>query len=342
MGPLAYCVLIQPPAAPYFQPMVGGQVPRRSVAVAILAMALAGGCARDGAVDAASTTAGSAGSPGLDAAVSSPAAVGGRHIVLPGETLSRLAEQYGVPSAELARVNRIERPYGLLAGQVLTIPGRSGREAATYKVRPGDTLAAIAARRGLRLSEVVAANPGIDPDRVRAGKQVRLPGEVAMPPAPAMAAEEVELVRKAGQAKPPSLSGDGFVWPLRGKVLSRFGEKPDGTRNDGINIAAPAGTPVLAAENGIVVYAGERLAGFGQTLLVRHAGGFTTAYAHNQKLLVRLGDPVRRGQRIATVGATGSVLQPQLHFELRAGSSPIDPQLHLDGEGKQTKVASRG
>jgi len=105
-------------------------------------------------------------------------------------------------------------------------------------------------------------------------------------------------------------------------------------------VADDEDSPVLAAENGIVVYAGDRLAGFGQTLLVRHAGGFTTAYAHNQKLLVRLGDPVRRGQRIATVGATGSVLQPQLHFELRAGSSPIDPQLYLDGDRPPTKVGS--
>ncbi len=327
--------------------MMGRYGTARSVAVAIAAAVAVAGCARDGAVDSASTTAGSSGRSGGGAAdAASSAAVGGRHIVLPGETLSELAERYGVPLSEFARANRIERPYGVRAGQVLTVPGSAaaaGRGPTTYKVRPGDTLAAIAARNGLRLGEVAAANPGLDPDRVRAGQQVRIPGEVAMPPAPPMTAEEIESVRKASQAKPPSLSGEGFAWPLRGgKVLSRFGDKPDGTRNDGVNIAAPAGSPVLAAENGIVVYAGDRLSGYGQTLLVRHAGGFTTAYAHNQKLLVRLGDPVRRGQRIATVGATGGVRQPQLHFELRAGSSPIDPQLYLDGDRPPTKVASSG
>lgn len=333
--------------------MVGGHGPARPLAVAIVAVMVAtvAGCARDGAVESASqaTTGSGPAGRGADAAAS-PVAAGGRHVVLPGETLSRLAERYGVPMADLARANRIERPYGLHAGQVLTIPGgRGGRPerdtvAKTYKVRPGETLAGIAARNGLRLGDIVAANPGLDPDRVRAGQLVRIPGEVAMPSAPLMTAEEIELVRRASKTKPPSLSGDGFAWPLRGKVLSRFGEKPDGTRNDGVNIAAAAGSPVLAAENGVVVYAGDKLAGYGETLLVRHAGGFTTAYAHNQKLLVRLGEPVRRGQRIATVGATGGVRQPQLHFELRAGSSPIDPQLYLDGPGAKDRaeVAARG
>lgn len=322
--------------------MTGGRGPVRSLAVAIAVMAAtAAGCARDAAVDKGSSPAAGV------AEGAAPAAAGTRHVVRPGETLSQLAERYGVPLVDLARANRIEKPYGVQAGQALTIPGR-GRKAgqdvaaATHEVRPGETLAGIAARNGLRLGDIVAANPGLDPDRVRAGQTVRIPGEVAMPSAPMMTAEEIESVRRASKAKPPSLSGDGFVWPLRGRVLSRFGEKPDGTRNDGVNIAAPAGSPVLAAENGVVVYAGDKLAGYGQTLLIRHAGGFTTAYAHNQKLLVRLGEPVRRGQRIATVGASGGVRQPQLHFELRAGSSPIDPQLYLEGDQRQTKVASRG
>jgi murein DD-endopeptidase MepM/ murein hydrolase activator NlpD len=291
-------------------------------------MVAAAGCARDGAVDTASTAAGSAGrGAAADISPTTAGSVGGRHIVLPGETLSELAERYGVTLSELARANRIERPYGVHVGQVFTIPGPgagAGKGPTTYKIRPGDTLAAIAARNGLRLGDVVAANPGLDPDRVRVGQQVRIPGDVAMPPAPPMTAEEVELVRKASQTKPPSLSGEGFAWPLRGgKILSRFGEKPDGTRNDGVNIAASAGSPVLAAgERHRRLRRRQALGLRARRSCVRHAGGFTTAYAHNQKLLVRLGDPVRRGQRIATVGATGGVRQPQLHFELRAGQQP--------------------
>jgi len=112
---------------------------------------------------------------------------------------------------------------------------------------------------------------------------------------------------------------------VNGKIISSFGAKKGGLHNDGINIAAARGAPVRAAENGIVAYAGNELRGFGNLLLIKHADGWTSAYAHNDKLLVRRGDQVRRGQIIARVGSTGSVTSPQLHFELREGSEAIDP-----------------
>jgi len=169
-----------------------------------------------------------------------------------------------------------------------------------------------------------------------------VPGDVVMPAAPPMSPQEVALVQGASRAKPPSLSGDGFVWPARGKVVNGFGDKKDGTRNDGLNIAAPAGSPVLASENGIVVYADDKLPGYGNMLLIRHAGNFTTAYAHAQTLLVKVGDRVKRGQKIATVGTTGGLRTPQLHFELRTGPNAIDPQRYLEGDPNHTEVASRG
>ena len=95
--------------------------------------------------------------------------------------------------------------------------------------------------------------------------------------------------------------------------------------NDGVNVAAPRGTPVLAAQSGVVAYAGNQLRGFGNLVLIRHSNGLMTAYAHNEKLLVAPGDTVRRGQRIAKVGSTGSVASPQLHFEVRNGRQPVDP-----------------
>ena len=114
-------------------------------------------------------------------------------------------------------------------------------------------------------------------------------------------------------------------------MLDEFGVKPDGRRNDGINIAARAGTPVRAAENGIVVYAGSAVPAFGRMLIIRHAGGYLTTYAHNAALLVTVGDRVRRGQIVARVGATGDVARPQLHFQLRAGREPVDPRRLLRG-----------
>jgi len=132
---------------------------------------------------------------------------------------------------------------------------------------------------------------------------------------------------------PPPRTGKGFTWPLKGRVVSNFGAKDGGLRNDGINIRAPKGTPVRAAENGVVAYAGNEIRGFGNLLLIKHAGGYVTAYAHNDALLVQRGQKVKRGQKISTVGSTGTVAQPQLHFEFRKGRRPKDPRTYLSGTG---------
>jgi murein DD-endopeptidase MepM/ murein hydrolase activator NlpD len=127
----------------------------------------------------------------------------------------------------------------------------------------------------------------------------------------------------------PPHTGRGFAWPVRGSLLAGYGPGANGTQNDGINIAARAGTPVLAANDGVVAYAGNELRGFGNLILLKHADGWTTAYAHCETITVRRGDRVKRGQTIARVGATGAVSEPQLHFELRRGTRALDPQSYL-------------
>ncbi len=131
--------------------------------------------------------------------------------------------------------------------------------------------------------------------------------------------------------KPAPRANDAFLWPVQGRVISRFGPKPGGLHNDGLNIAAPRGTPIRAAENGVVVYAGSELAGFGNMVLLKHADGYVTAYAHAADVLVRRGDRVRRGQAIARVGSSGNVDRPQLHFEIRKGRRAINPSARLAG-----------
>ena len=123
--------------------------------------------------------------------------------------------------------------------------------------------------------------------------------------------------------------GERFLWPVKGQIISGFGPKKGGLNNDGINISAPAGTSVMAADNGVVAYAGNELRGFGNLLLIRHADGWVTAYAHNAKLLVKRGEKVKRGQAIAQIGSTGNVSAPQLHFEIRKGTDPVDPLRYL-------------
>ncbi len=125
--------------------------------------------------------------------------------------------------------------------------------------------------------------------------------------------------------KPPPRAGEKFLWPVEGRLVLNYGPKKSGLHNDGINIAAARGAPVLAAENGVVAYAGNELRGFGNLLLIKHADGWMTAYAHNETILVGRGEPVRRGQIVARVGNSGNVTVPQLHFEIRKGTRAVNP-----------------
>jgi murein DD-endopeptidase MepM/ murein hydrolase activator NlpD len=122
-----------------------------------------------------------------------------------------------------------------------------------------------------------------------------------------------------------------FRWPVRGKVITSYGAKTNGKANDGINLAVPEGTPVKAAEDGVVAYSGNELKGYGNLVLIHHSNGYVTAYAHASELLVKRGETVKRGQVIAKSGQSGEVASPQLHFEIRKNSTPVDPLQFLNG-----------
>lgn len=180
---------------------------------------------------------------------------------------------------------------------------------------PGAKPAAVAAAP-LAAPSVIPPDPASKPAPAKPAAVAAAP-----PPQPSAAADE----------EPPARAGGRFLWPVKGKVISSFGPKPDGMHNDGLNIAAGKGTSVVAADNGIVAYSGNELRGFGNLLLVKHADGWITAYAHLDTMAVERGARVKRGQVIGTVGQTGAVSTPQLHFELRRGSQAIDPRGHLQG-----------
>ena len=119
-------------------------------------------------------------------------------------------------------------------------------------------------------------------------------------------------------------------WPVRGRVVEGYGRTAGGRVNDGIDIAVPEGTSVKAAENGVVIYAGDGLKEFGNTVLVRHEDGLVSVYGHASELTVKRGDKVRRGQEIARSGMSGSADTPKLHFEVRKDSAPVDPAKFLE------------
>ena len=154
---------------------------------------------------------------------------------------------------------------------------------------------------------------------------------------PAAAPSAAMVTPAAHEPEPPKAKADvtaampSFRWPVNGRVITAFGPKPSGQQNDGINLAVPEGTPVKSAEDGVVAYSGSELKGYGNLILVRHSNGFVSAYAHNSELLVKRGDNIQRGQIIARAGQTGNVTSPQLHFEIRKGSTPVDPATYLGG-----------
>ncbi|MGH6923598.1 MAG: murein hydrolase activator EnvC family protein, partial [Propylenella sp.] len=159
----------------------------------------------------------------------------------------------------------------------------------------------------------------------------------ATPIAEAHAQQQVAVAPQTGAVgaeaalapQQPAAEASGFRWPVRGRVISGFGKKPNGERNDGINLAVPEGTAVKAAEDGTVIYAGSELKSYGNLVLIRHTGGWVSAYAHNSELKVKRGEDVRRGQVIAASGMSGGVTTPQVHFELRKDAAPVDPLKHL-------------
>ena len=272
------------------------------------------------------------------AAPSRPSAGAGdaTYEVKPGDTLYRISRRFDVALAELGRANDLEEPYAIRAGQRLRIPGDASACCAAPAVAP--------ARVTMNALEPPAAEsePSLGADALPA--TVVRPATAARPATPAAIETPPAVARPAPRPQPVALrqeprelapapvarTGGKFHWPVEGPILARFGPREGVGRNDGINIGAQVGAPVRAAENGVVVYAGNELRGYGNLLLVRHSGGWTSAYAHNSELLVDRGANVSRGQVIAQVGRSGGVSEPQSHFELRKGADAVDPLDYLE------------
>jgi murein DD-endopeptidase MepM/ murein hydrolase activator NlpD len=231
--------------------------------------------------------------------------------------LPPLAGSSGAPAAAAG-------PAPRLTPATAAAPGAAG-----YTVRRGETLSGIARRLDVGLTELARANGIAEPYRVYAGQQLHVPEQGSYRTTTIeFGGDEPRTVRLATGAPPP-LDGDDFLWPVNGKVIGRYGPIDQWRRRDGIDIAARRGAPVLAAQDGIVVYAGDGIRGYGQMVLLRHGQDYITTYAHNATLLVQAGDVVRRGQVIARVGDSGDATQTMLHFELRKGRRPLDPETRL-------------
>jgi len=271
---------------------------------------------------------------------------GGTYGVKKGQTLFAISRETNIPIRSLIDANNLQPPYSLQAGQRLTIPSER-----IHVVGRGDTVYSISRTYGVDMATLTSTNHISPPYNIKVGQRLQLPSRVNTRVAASVSDENappagVPVTRpdndytttnhttteraKSPLPPPPTPSGD-FIWPAQGRIISTFGSKDGGLHNDGVNIAVPTGTPVHAAQNGVVAYAGNELKGYGNLLLVRHANGWMTAYAHNSKLMVKRGDTVKRGQTISLAGSTGSVTTPQIHFEVRKGAKAVDPRTVIGG-----------
>jgi lipoprotein NlpD len=274
------------------------------------------------------------------------------YVVQSGDSLRTIAIRTGAGSEAIARANNLVAPFVIQPGQRLSIPG--GRY---HLVRTGETGIAIARAYGVDWSRIVSTNALTEPYILRTGQRLLIPGSQpesiearaarfhldiddiltggepalaanARPARPSPSSSRV-LPATTPVAEPTARVAGQFAWPLKGSIVKRFGPGKSGERNDGIKIAAPLDTPVLAAADGVVAYVGSDVPALGGLVIVKHGNATTTVYGHAGQLLVQRGQSVKKGQMIALSGNSGFADRPELHFEIRQGRTPVDPLSRL-------------
>jgi murein DD-endopeptidase MepM/ murein hydrolase activator NlpD len=276
-----------------------------------------------------------------------PSPTGSPTVVLnEGQTLWSLARAHGVSVASILEANDLGDATRIRAGTRLVIPGhavapqpsrvtaartQSGQKPLTVTLGEGQTLWSLARAHGTTVEAIVAANGLGDANRVRAGRRLIIPGRTASQAA--RVATTRAATQRAGEAFMKASTtavriARGFLWPARGQLTSRFGWRR-WRHHDGIDIAAPYGSPIYAARPGRVVFAGWYYA-YGRAVIVDHGNGVQTLYGHASKLLVRTGETVSQGQLIARVGASGRATGPHVHFEVRVNGRAVNPMKYMD------------
>ena len=243
------------------------------------------------------------------------------------DTLSEIADRYNLSMQSIIVANNLKPPYTIYPSQRLRLPPPK-----TYTVKPGDTIYDISRMFSTTQTKVVSLNNIQKPYRLRVGQKLKMPlpedqARVAQAkPAP----QSVQKLKRKANLSAPKLSGNGqFAIPVKGKIISSYGPKDGGLHNDGINIAASRGASVGAAQSGVVAYVGNAIEGYGNLVLIKHDKGYMTAYAHLDRVNVKKGQTIAKGQSIGQVGQTGNVSEPQLHFEIRKGTKALNPAVYL-------------
>ena len=238
-------------------------------------------------------------------------------VVARGDTLYSLSRKYSVPVNDLAVMNNLTPPFNLSVGQKIRVPNLA--RVSVEQVRTDDVKVAVKSTNA-----TVQTQPQQKRDAKTIAEKVGTEKKVVATPVKKISSDPTKKLPKIN-----ARSSSKFSWPVRGKILSNYGAKSSGLFNDGINIGATRGTAVKAAENGVVAYAGNEVKGMGNLIIIQHEDGWMTVYAHMDSMVVRRGARVSVGQQIGTVGETGKVDSPQLHFEIRKGTKAYNPTQYL-------------
>jgi len=257
-----------------------------------------------------------------------------------GDTLYSISKKYQTPLRDLIDENKLTAPYVLKSGTKISIP-----KPIYYEVKTGDTLYSIARAHRMNVESLISLNELKAPYQVNSGQLLKINSnelakqsevKVAENVATSGAAKSDIVKNKDVEEKKPAIvenvildKTNRFIWPINGAIISKFGPKTGGLYNDGINIKAKEGAPVKAAEDGVVAYVGNELKGYGNLIILKHSGGWITAYAHLSKTYVKRGAKVEKSQMIAGVGSSGSVDVSQLYFSLRKGRDAVNPESYL-------------
>jgi murein DD-endopeptidase MepM/ murein hydrolase activator NlpD len=231
------------------------------------------------------------------------------HVIASGESLYTIARLYNVTAQALVAANGLSSPDKIYVGQKIVVPGMKGSGAPKNTIAAATPVPATKPSGGTQAPTVVAEIA---------------PNESTPIASPKLLETNTQPVNKPmvqPKAEPKLSGADKFRWPVSGRVITDFGN----SKGTGINIEAPEGAAIRAAENGQVIYVGSGVEGYGNLILIRHPNGYVSAYAHLKEMSVAKGDVVNRGDNIGSAGMTGGVSRPQLHFELRKGATPVDP-----------------
>ena len=249
-----------------------------------------------------------------------------------GDNLYSISRKFNVTIPKLVNFNNIQTPYIIYPNQKIFIPKKR-----IHIVKEGETLYAISRRYKTDLFSIAKFNKLKNVNQINANQKLIIPDQFKTPKKKLLKAkrnkpkikEKKEITKKKINKKPTIIIGKKFIWPVKGKIISNYGSNNPGFFNDGINIKSLSGVDVKASKDGEIVYSGNEIPGYGNLILIKHSKNWITAYAHLEKIYKKKGTLVKKGESIGSVGNSGNVNEPQLHFEIRKGKDAVDPLKYL-------------